>query len=143
MAVGDGLGLHLDFLESESAEVIEFSVFPRGDVTLVAVGGEIDLCTAPTLRAELASVFAGRDTVVVLDLSAVTFFAAAGLRILEQAQAEIEVSHHHRMVLVTQARCVDRVIEMVGLATNLRRFQSLGAALAVLEDSVVGCGEPA
>jgi anti-sigma B factor antagonist len=51
--------------------------------TLVAVAGELDLLTAPQLRAELRAL---PDGDVVLDLSVVRLLAAARLRVLLDLQ---------------------------------------------------------
>jgi anti-sigma B factor antagonist len=54
-----------------------------GDTTIVAVTGEVDIATAPSLRAALAGVPA--DAPLVIDLSAVTFMDSTGLAILLEA----------------------------------------------------------
>jgi anti-sigma B factor antagonist len=119
----------LDISTIHGARIIEFSVsHPRRDVTLVVVAGEIDLWTAPRLRDKLLRAFGSHDSVMVVDLSPVTFFAAAGIATLIEVQAEAERSDR-RLVLITTVRCVDRVIEITGLSTNFQRVNSLGAAL--------------
>ncbi|WP_433732559.1 STAS domain-containing protein [Nocardia sp. CA-129566] len=121
------------------ARIIQFSVsHPRCDVTLVVVAGEVDLCTAPWLRDKLLRACGFQESIVVVDLSPVTFFAAAGLTTLIEAQAAAEKADH-RMVLITTARCVDRVIDITGLSTTFRRVGSLAAALA---DTTPGCAAP-
>lgn len=57
---------------------------PRGrpDVVLVRVAGDVDHCSAPTLRAVLERAAAGRPAEVHLDLSRVTFFSCAGLTVM-------------------------------------------------------------
>ncbi|WP_062984555.1 STAS domain-containing protein [Nocardia anaemiae] len=127
----------VDISTVPGARIIQFTVsHPRGDVTLVVVAGEVDLATAPRLRDKLLRAFGSR--IMVVDLSPVTFFAAAGLTTLVEAQAAAEKAHR-RMVLITTVRCVDRAIELTGLATNFRRVGSLAAALA---DPTPGCAAP-
>ncbi|WP_433683250.1 STAS domain-containing protein [Nocardia sp. CA-119907] len=119
--------------------IIQFSVsHPRCDVTLVVVAGEVDLCTAPWLRDKLLRACGSQESTIVVDLSPVTFFAAAGLTTLVEAQAAAEKTDR-RMVLITTARCVDRVIEITGLSTTFRRAASLAAALA---ETTPGCAAP-
>ncbi|MFQ6329355.1 STAS domain-containing protein [Nocardia sp. CWNU-33] len=102
---------------------------PRGDVTLVEVTGEIDLCTAPTLRENLVRAFGFQANTMVVDLSPVTFFAAAGVTALIEVLAEAEKSAR-RVFLITAGRSVGRVIEITGLSASLHCVGSLDAALA-------------
>jgi anti-sigma B factor antagonist len=129
----------VDISTVPGARIIQFSVsHPRCDVTLVVVAGEVDLCTAPQLRDKLLRAFGSRDSTMLVDLSPVTFFAAAGLATLIEAQAAAEKADR-RMVLINTVRCVDRVIEITGLSTAFCRVGSLAAALA---DTTPGCAAP-
>jgi anti-sigma B factor antagonist len=111
------------------ADVIRFSVSrPRVDVTLIEVAGEIDLCTAPSLRENLVRAFGFQATTVVVDLSPVTFFAAAGVTALIELLAEAEKSSR-RVFLIANGRSVARVIEITGLPADLHCVGSLDAAL--------------
>lgn len=115
---------------SGGADAIQFCVSrPRGDVTLVEVAGEIDLCTAPTLRENLVRAFGFQANTMVVDLSPVTFFAAAGVTALIEVLAEAEKSAR-RVLLITAGRSVGRVIEITGLSASLHCVGSLDAALA-------------
>ncbi|MFF3222948.1 STAS domain-containing protein [Nocardia suismassiliense] len=124
----------------EVTEVLRFSVCrPRRDIAVMLVVGEIDLGTAPSFRDQLRRLFGDGAAMVVLDLSPVTFLGAAGLRVLVDAQTQAEKTRR-RMVLITEARCVDRALEVTGLAPSFHRVRSLDAALA---DSSVGYEETA
>lgn len=103
---------------------------PRRDVILLMVEGEIDAATAPRFRAELAACLRPAAT-LVLDLSPVTFLAAAGLSVLVEAQVEA-TRYRRRLVLITMVRPVDRAIEVTGLAGRFQRVPSLDAALVGL-----------
>ncbi|MFX0575395.1 STAS domain-containing protein [Nocardia nepalensis] len=132
-------GERVDISTMPGTRVIQCSVsHPRCDVTLVVVAGEVDLCTAPRLREKLLRAFGSQDSIMVVDLSPVTFFAAAGLTTLIEAQAAAEKADR-RMVLINTVRCVDRVIEITGLSTAFCRAGSLAAALA---DTTPGCAAP-
>lgn len=50
-----------------------------GDWSVLRVGGEIDLATAPTLREHLVSVIDGGDHRVIIDLGGVDFIDSTGL----------------------------------------------------------------
>jgi anti-sigma B factor antagonist len=58
---------------------------PGGGITVVEVGGEVDVETAPRMRAALEAALATGDPVVV-DLAAVTFMDSAGFGVLASAQ---------------------------------------------------------
>jgi anti-sigma B factor antagonist len=117
-------------LHTKRADPLRFSVCrPRRDVTLLVVVGEIDLATAPGFRTELTRVSGCRTSTLVLDLSPVTFLAAAGLTVLVEAHAEA-VRSHRRIVLITEVRSVERAIEITGLSAGFHRVGSLEAALA-------------
>ncbi len=77
---------------------------PIGPTTL-AVGGDVDLASAPALRAALAD-----RAVVVVDLADVTFIDAAGLGVLLEA-------HRRRpdgVTLRTPSPCVRRLLALAG-----------------------------
>lgn len=131
---------HLDRSVPEVTDILRFSVWcPRRDIAMVLVDGEIDLRTAPSFRDQLFRSLAAGPVMVVLDLSPVTFLGAAGLRVLVDAQTQAEKTRR-RMVLITEARCVDRALEVTGLASSFHRMRSLDAALA---DHAVGYEETA
>ncbi|MGQ4599177.1 anti-sigma factor antagonist [Nocardia sp. R6R-6] len=115
---------------TERTDPLRFSVCrPRHDVTMLMVVGEIDLATAPRFRAELTRGCLRHTTTLVLDLSPVTFLAAAGLSVLVEAQAEAARAHR-RIILIANVRSVGRAMEITGLSTGFHRVGSLDAALA-------------
>jgi anti-sigma B factor antagonist len=55
----------------------------QGDVTVLALAGEIDLYTAPRLQAELTSALAAsKSAQIVVDMSAVDFCDSTGMNVL-------------------------------------------------------------
>lgn len=59
---------------------------PRPTFVLCTVTGEIDMTTAPALRVQLAKALQARGRHLVVDLTAVTFLAAAGIHLLDEAR---------------------------------------------------------
>ena len=57
------------------------TIEPLDDSCVMRAAGEIDIATAPTLRAQLAAARAARLT-TLLDLSAVSFIDSSGLHVL-------------------------------------------------------------
>ncbi len=86
------------------------------DVIVVSVAGELDLATAPQLRAYLVDNTASRPTYLVLDLSAVTFLASSGIRLLLEAHGGSDEIHGqlHLTGVTTNSR-VRRVLQLTGL----------------------------
>lgn len=74
-----------------------FSVSPRfgvqrhwvDQVVVVAVSGEVDALTAPQLSAAIDEAMAGSPVAVIVDLSQVSFLAAAGLSVLLTTHGQV------------------------------------------------------
>ena len=60
---------------------IAVEAFPRDGMTVVAVAGEIDGSSAPSLQEKILPLLL-QDGSLVLDLGAVTYMSSAGLRML-------------------------------------------------------------
>jgi len=95
-------------------------------ITLCAVGGEMDYLTADILRRSLLGALPTAGAVVVIDLSQVTFFGVAGLRVLMDARSWFGRSGR-RLQLITGSRCVDRLLEVAGHAAVFDIVPSLAA----------------
>lgn len=91
---------------------IETTAVPR---MLVRIGGEIDIHTAPLLRADLAARLDGQPvgSRVVLDLSGVRFLAVAGARALAEAAWEAQL-HGVTLLLGATSPQVDLVLRTAG-----------------------------
>ena len=86
------------------------------DVIVVSVAGELDLATAPQLRAYLVDNTASHPTHLVLDLSAVTFLASHGIGLLIEARSGSDEIHGElHLTGVTTNRRVRRVLQVTGL----------------------------
>ncbi|QQQ74660.1 STAS domain-containing protein [Saccharothrix sp. 6-C] len=100
---------------------------PAEGVTVVGVSGEVDMLTAPQLRAEsLRHLDAG--STLVLDLSGVSFLGSAGLAVL------VEASQHAKrrdaeFRVVAVARAVTRPLAATGLGGVFSVFESVEQAL--------------
>jgi anti-sigma B factor antagonist len=105
-----------------------------GQVSVLTVSGEIDLTSAPRLRAALDEFLddpgATALTGVVLDLTAVTFLASAGLAVLVDA-------HEHatqrgialKIVIDGPGSPVARAFQVAAIHEHLDVHNSLGDAL--------------
>jgi len=95
---------------------------------VVAVGGEIDLSTAPAFEAAVATALTEEPAVLVIDLSDVTFMASVGLRILVATQEELRESV--QVAVVANNPATSRPIEMTGLHEIISLYPTLDDALA-------------
>lgn len=86
---------------------------PRDSITLCTVAGELDYRTADIMRQALVGSLPTAAATVVIDLSMVTFFGVAGLRVLMEARSWIGHTGR-RLQLITGPRCVDRLLEVAG-----------------------------
>jgi anti-anti-sigma factor len=83
----------------------------RAGATIVTATGEIDMATAPELRAGLAETNGN----VVVDLAAVGFLDSSGIGVLVAAGNRLTAAGGS-LVLRTPIAPVRRVLEIVGLA---------------------------
>jgi anti-sigma B factor antagonist len=69
--------------------VLDVRIADRGDGSvLLTVAGEVDTLSTPVLRRALDTAWAGRPHRLLVDLSAVTFLNASGLRTLRRAATQ-------------------------------------------------------
>jgi anti-sigma B factor antagonist len=103
-----------DLADDEIGEVVRFDVVGHGDgVRVMHVVGEIDTLTAPVLRDRVYEQLAD-VSLLVLDLTDVTFLGSAGLAVLVAAKDEAE-QRQCRLRLVPGSRIVTRALEATGL----------------------------
>ncbi|HUB71377.1 MAG TPA: STAS domain-containing protein [Acidimicrobiales bacterium] len=96
--------------EGPAAELLRTELV-AGDPPVLRVAGEIDLSTADQLRTALEEALsAGPD--VVIDMAAVTFFDASGLRVVLQVAESL---NGQGPLTLFNARRVARVLALVGL----------------------------
>jgi anti-sigma B factor antagonist len=104
----------------------------NGSAVVVTVGGDIDLGTAPALRAELSEALAAATAPapVVLDLTAVEFLGSAGLAAIAGAHQQAEAAGTPLRLVATQ-RAVLRPIELTGFGSMLALYPTVPEALAM------------
>jgi anti-sigma B factor antagonist len=101
-----------------------------GDAHVVRVAGEIDMVTAPDLRAELerACTRARPSQRVVLDLAAVSFLGSAGLSVLLEIDERCR-DRRTPLWIVATTRATVRPLEITGLDGVLHLVDSLDDAV--------------
>jgi anti-sigma B factor antagonist len=98
-----------------------------GSTVVVTARGELDMATAPGLRWPLTQALRQHPSVVVLDLSAVTFIGSSGLNAVALAGRHLDRAAAR---VVATSRGVVRPIGLLGLDRVLTLYPSLADALA-------------
>jgi anti-sigma B factor antagonist len=96
---------------------------------VITADGEIDIATAPTLRAELLRQVDADVETVILDLCKVTFMDSSGLGVVIAALNRT-TSRGSRFSVVCPAGKLRRIFEITGVASRVAMSDSLDAALA-------------
>jgi anti-sigma B factor antagonist len=111
-------------------EPITTSVEHRDGVTVLAVGGEIDLVTAPSFDKAINDVLADDPASLVIDLSEVTFLASAGLQLLVATNERIGGSTG--FAVVAEGPSTSRPIELTDLDKIFDLYPSLDEAVSAV-----------
>jgi anti-sigma B factor antagonist len=101
---------------------MEFTVSTRneGPFTVVEVGGEVDVYTAPRLRERLVELVEAGARSVIVDLSRVEFLDSTGLGVLVGALKRLRaaggslalVCGHERLLKIFRITALDRVFAL-------------------------------
>lgn len=97
--------------------------------TVVAVGGEIDVYTAPRLRDTIASLVAAGKYDLVIDLSAVEFLDSTGLGVLVGGLKKVR-AHDGSLALVCDQDRLLKIFRITGLAKVFAIHADQASALA-------------
>jgi anti-sigma B factor antagonist len=103
---------------------------PGPGIAVLDVHGEVDTLTAPPLEQATGELLAEPGTtVIVVDLTGVTFLASSGLAVLIRA-AHRASSRDLRLRLVAAARAVRRPLEVTGSDQLFDMYEDVEGALA-------------
>jgi anti-sigma B factor antagonist len=111
-------------------DTITTEVRHRDGIAVLAVAGEIDLATAPALEEAIASALAKDPAALVIELSAVTFMASAGLQIL--ANTKEKLSKSAEFAVVANGPATSRPIQLTGLHEIFSLYPTLEDALTAV-----------
>jgi anti-anti-sigma factor len=103
-------------------------------IAVLAVAGEIDLATAPALEEAITSALANDPTALVIELSAVTFMASAGMQILATTQEKVSKSAQFAVVADSPATSIP--IQLTGLDEIFSLYPTLDEALTAVRAEV-------
>jgi anti-anti-sigma factor len=114
-----------------------FSVAEReeGGVRVIAVAGELDIASAPTLCARLDATRIGRRPKLLVDLTAVDFCDSTGLRALLGAASEVRAHGGRFAIVCPPSGDVARLLEVVGAGEWMAIHSDPVAGMAALRMS--------
>jgi anti-anti-sigma factor len=113
-----------------AGDAISTSVQRRDGITIVAVGGVVDLATSPPLEELLTQLIGERPSALVLDLTDVSFLASVGLRIL--AESHERAGGTGKFAVVASGPVTARPIQLTKLDEFLALFSTVDDAIATL-----------
>jgi anti-anti-sigma factor len=99
----------------------DFRVHVRNDqqgATVIAISGELDLASSPSLEAELERAFAAGLKLVILDLRRLDFMDSTGLSVLIKAQQSAQQAGS-RLCVVKGPPQVQRLLSLTGVEERL------------------------
>ena len=108
---------------------VTLCVRPGDGGTIVAISGEVDVCTEAPLQQALLRIIRERSARLMLDLSGVSFMDCAGLRALLATRRRAEL-RGGCMRLIAASAAVRRIIELTGAQEALAVERSTTARSA-------------
>jgi anti-sigma B factor antagonist len=109
---------------------LEIDQDERDDVLVVGVRGELDLYSAPDLRAVLLSAIEAGRTAIVLDLGETTFMDSTALAVVIAAMKALR-DRRGRLVLVRGTSSISKTLAITGLDRLLAVEADVETAVAV------------
>jgi anti-sigma B factor antagonist len=91
----------------------------EGRAVIVAVAGELDLASSPTLEQELERVWDGSPERLIIDLRGLEFMDSTGLSIIVGAQQRL-AEDGQTLSLVRGSAQVQRLLDLTGVSERLR-----------------------
>lgn len=107
---------------------LRLDVSERDGWSVLQVGGEIDVATAPRLREHLIKLVNEQRFMIVVDLGGVDFIDSTGLGVLIGALKRVR-THDGNLVLVCTEPRIVKVFEITGLNQVFQIHSSVDAAV--------------
>lgn len=101
----------------------------EGDSTIVEVGGEIDVYTAPKLREQLVDLVAAGNYHLIVDMEKVDFLDSTGLGVLVGGLKRVRAHDGTLRLVCTQERIL-KIFRITGLTKVFPIHASVAEAVA-------------
>lgn len=108
---------------------LRLELVEQGGWSVLQVGGEVDVATAPRLREQLIKLVNDQRFRIVVDLGGVDFIDSTGLGVLIGALKRVR-THGGDLALVCGERRILKVFEITGLDQVFRIHETVDAAVA-------------
>ena len=108
---------------------LSLSTRTEGDRTIVAVGGEIDVYTAPKLREQLIDLVSNGNYHLIIDMEAVEFLDSTGLGVLVGGLKRVR-AHDGSLSLVCNQERILKIFRITGLTKVFPIHASVDEATA-------------
>ena len=102
---------------------VTLCIRPGDGGTIVAISGEVDVCTEAPLQQSLLRIIRERGAKLMLDVSGVSFMDCAGLRAVLATRRRAEMRGGFLRLIATSA-AVRRIIELTGAQEALATERS-------------------
>jgi anti-sigma B factor antagonist len=112
-------------------DLVSTSVTYHLGIAVLAISGEIDIATAPTVEHAIAEVLAEDPPSLIIDLLGVRFLASTGVGILVNTRDKFV--DFDRFSVVAQGRMTRRIIQLLDLDRVLSLKETLDEALISAE----------
>jgi anti-sigma B factor antagonist len=118
----------------ELEDVVDLSLSTRsvGDHTVVVVGGEIDVYTAPKLREQLIDLVSAGSYHIVVDMENVEFLDSTGLGVLVGGLKRVRAHDGSLRLVCTQERIL-KIFRITGLTKVFPIHGSVDEAVAATD----------
>jgi anti-sigma B factor antagonist len=111
---------------------LSLSTRPEGDRTVVEVGGEIDVYTAPKLREQLVELVNDGNYHLVVDMERVDFLDSTGLGVLVGGLKRVRAHEGSLRLVCTQERIL-KIFRITGLTKVFPIYPSVADAVAATD----------
>src|SRR5690606_15969194 len=111
---------------------LSLSTETMGDRTIVRVGGEIDVYTAPKLREQLVELVNDGSFHLVVDMEGVDFLDSTGLGVLVGGLKRVR-AHEGSLRLVCNQEINHKIIRITGLSKVIPTHSSVEEAVAAID----------
>ena len=111
---------------------LSLSTRTEGDATVVVVGGEIDVYTAPKLREQLIDLVSSGNYHLVVDMEGVDFLDSTGLGVLVGGLKRVR-AHDGSLRLVCSQERILKIFRITGLTKVFPIHTSVDDAVAATD----------
>ncbi|MGB9377462.1 MAG: STAS domain-containing protein [Mycobacteriales bacterium] len=108
---------------------LSLSTRTEGERTIVSVGGEIDVYTAPKLREQLIDLVSNGSYHLIVDMEAVEFLDSTGLGVLVGGLKRVR-AHDGSLSLVCNQERILKIFRITGLTKVFPIHASVAEAVA-------------